>query len=158
LAAALLRRIDPGGAEHLEKLVASEVTAARQRLAEQVERAVGGVLVQAQEAVPKGQAAENPRAGQVDQPGHIVGQHEVPRRTQDVEAQDVAGVEEPVDYGIGEAGDPQAEGPFAARVVLRLHRDRLANPLERPVETRPNQALGGEPAGREVDAQTYAFR
>ena len=57
----------------------------------------------------------------------------------------------PLDRPIVEAGRPQSDRPFRARVVLRLHRAKPADHIGRRATRRADELLTAQPPGDRVD-------
>ena len=101
-----------------------------------LERASHGVAGHGQlprvEAKPRQPAArrrQDTRRGQAHQPADIRRQHVVPRRPQDVRAQDLPGGECRVDVRLACSTHAQAERPLGQLDLLRLHRQERADDL-----------------------------
>jgi hypothetical protein len=97
------------------------------------------VIVRASISHPIGGAVEpvDARRGQRQQPADVVRRDEVPRRTHHVGAQDLAGVERPLDGCVRGIPEALADAPFRAAEVLGLHRHEPAHDLRRRPEADP---------------------
>jgi hypothetical protein len=72
--------------------------------------------------------APHPWTGDLAQPDEVVGHHEMPRRPQDMSAQDRAGVEQRADVARrGAAGGSACECPERVADVLALHGKEAAH-------------------------------
>src|SRR4029077_20802966 len=88
---------DPGSAQDFTELLPRQLLAALERRADRAECPTHGAVVQLELPVTSGHALPDLRAGEVQHPVDVFGEDEVPRRAQDVRAQDRAAVIQVVD-------------------------------------------------------------
>ena len=126
---ALAGGLDARPGEGPAQLVARQVLSALERADHHGRAAREHATVETDVAVVAGHLLAHARRRQRLHPANVGGQDGVPGRPQDVDAEDLAGVECGVDAGVGRAGvgEALADRPAGPGKVLRLHRRQPAH-------------------------------
>src|SRR5205823_10654651 len=84
------------------------------------------------------------RRSELEHPANVVRRDEVPRRPQDVRAQDPSLIDLPFDVGVSCTMSALTERPFGSSVILRLDGTEGAHDVTRSRQTARRQELAGE--------------
>ncbi len=136
---------DARAGQRVAQLVARQRPAALQSAADDIGAAAQRRLVQFQPAIHPAVSLVDARPGQLQQPADVGRGDEVPRRPQDVGAQDVAGGEGALHGGVIQSARPQPQCRLGPGVLLRLDSHQPGHDLGRRRERRRRQALVGQP-------------
>src|SRR5690606_29183325 len=115
-----------------------------EHLADHSRRSRDEPSVQLQLPVSARHLCTDARRGELDQPTDVAGRDEVPGRTEDMRAQDVALCIRALHVAVAESARAQTDRPTRNRVLLRLHGAEPFDDVARGTQRCARQALVAE--------------